>query len=105
MARDATQSAQAMTLRTPADSTSSQGKDETAMGVISTAAPMLISVNSDEWYVQAQRIIAYPADFGLTREQVGSLHRALAERCGLAGRGVIKLTCEARASSSRGCHQ
>ena len=81
MFQEATQAAHTSDRRTAADPTSSRGRDIT-MPEIRTATPMSISMAAIEWCVQAQRIVAYPADFGLTREQVSSLQRALAERRG-----------------------
>lgn len=88
MFQEATQAAQSSDCRTAADSNLSRGRD-TAMPEIRTATPMSISTAAFEWGVQAQRIVAYPEDFGMTREQVGSLARALAQRRSLPGRQVV----------------
>ena len=81
MFQEATQAAQSSDRRTAADSISSRGRD-TAMPEIGTPSPMSTSIAAFEWGVQAQRIVAYPEDFGMTREQVGRLARTLAERYG-----------------------
>ncbi len=38
------------------------------------------SIPAITWRIQAQRIVAYPEDFGLNRQQVRGLQRTLAER-------------------------
>ena len=57
-----------------------RGKEGPRMNEIQIWTPTPISLEASDWCFQAQKIVAYPEDFGMTRQQVGGLARMLADR-------------------------